>query len=116
MPDAAGAGSLVAHERNRKDAPLFSFLTAKTGPRLPTAPDRIVGRLQFQTDQNALLVRQVTNNLLHGMRQAPDQRGHGNDLVAGGELWLPEQVDDFDFVLAAQVGLANLLQVSKRCD
>jgi hypothetical protein len=40
------------------------------------------------------------------------QRGHGNNLIAGGKLWTLPQVDNFDAIGAPEVFFADLLQVS----
>ena len=73
-------------------------------------------RLDVEPDQHAFLVGQVADDLADRLGQLAHEGRHGEDLVAGGEPRINEQVDDFDVVAPCQVRVAKAPQVLERRD
>src|SRR5262249_32237605 len=69
---------------------------------------------QLQSDQRALGVGQVADDLAHRVGKLAHQRRDGDDLVVLGEARVLEQVDHLDLVAPGEVLLAHLLQVLDR--
>ena len=69
-----------------------------------------------QADEHSLGVREVPDDPAHRLGQPPNQRRYGEDLIAGSELRVLDQVDDLDPVAAGQVLLADLLEIGECFD
>jgi len=65
-----------------------------------------------QPDEDTLGVREVSDDPAHRLGQTADERRHGEDLIARGELGILDQVDDLDPVPPGQVLLADLLEIA----
>src|SRR5437870_4642548 len=66
-----------------------------------------------QSDENTLGVREVSDDLAHGLGQTADQRRHGEDLIPCRELRVLDQVDDLDPVSPGQMLLADSLEIGE---
>src|SRR5690349_14262525 len=73
-------------------------------------------RLDVEADQDALLAGEVADDLADRLGELAHERRHGEDLVAGGELGVDQQVDHLDLVAAGEVLLAHPLQIGERGD
>jgi hypothetical protein len=58
---------------------------------------------------SAVSVGEVADDLAHRRRQLADHRGHGEDLIVGGQARVLEQVHHLDPVVTGQVLLAGAL-------
>ena len=79
----------------------------------PVAVEVTLGRLEIESDQNSLAVREIADDLLDGSRQATNQRRDGDDLITTRQLRIAQQVDDLDSVPATHVGLADLFEIAE---
>lgn len=70
--------------------------------------------MKIQPHNDTLGLGEVANDFLDRRREPSHQGRNGDDLIALGQLWLLQQVDDFDTVLALLLVLANLLEVGDR--
>src|SRR5690242_16372035 len=68
---------------------------------------------QFQSDKGFLPVAKIANDLANRLRQAPDERGNGDDLVIPRPLRFLDQINHFNAVLAGQVDFAKLLEIGE---
>ena len=69
-------------------------------------------QIHAHKQQNA--VGQVPDDRADRLRELPDHRGHGQDLIVGGQPRVFQQIHDLDPVVAGQVLLADTPQVLDR--
>src|SRR5579863_6383816 len=76
--------------------------------------DRSVERAHVKTNQNAFSVRQVADDLLHGLGEFPHQRGDRQNLITLRELRILQQIHHLNPVGARKMRLAQSLEVGER--
>src|SRR6185295_814974 len=102
----------------------YSRRTYRSDAGATAAPSPVTGRspasrgtsssgpdTEIQSDEHALRVREIADDLLDRFWQPSHERGHGEDLVALSELWILHQVDHLDLVPPMEVLLADLPQI-----
>src|SRR5262245_33216529 len=70
----------------------------------------------IEADENAIGVREIADDLAHGLGKPAHERRHREDLIAGGQLRILDQVDDLDPIPPGQMLLADSLQIRERGD
>src|SRR5687768_6734460 len=105
--------------------------TCRAGLRAPARPfrepflrapvrrfDRIIVfsgfLLEIQAEQYLLLVGEIADQAAHRERQFFYQSGDGHDLLATGERWLLEDIDDLQVIFTVEVRLADPFNVFHR--
>ncbi len=75
-----------------------------------------LGRLEIESNQHPLTIREIADDFLDRGRQPSDQSGNGDNLIAACQLRVAQEIDDFDPISASHVRLANLLEIAERRD
>src|SRR5262245_11256429 len=65
----------------------------------------------IEADENAIGVREIADDLAHGLGEPAHERRHREDLIPGRELRVLDQIDDLDPVPPGQMLLADPLQI-----
>jgi hypothetical protein len=73
-------------------------------------------RSDIQPDEDAVSVREVSDDLAHRLGQKPDERRHRENLISGRQLRVLNQVDDLDPVSTLEMLLADPLEIGERLD
>src|SRR5687767_10351634 len=94
------SASSIARRRFSRERSV-SFMSVSMGP-----PAWSRGA-ELEPNQHPLDVREVADDLARRLGQLADQRGNRKDLVVPGELGILQQIDDFHFIAAVQVLLAD---------
>src|SRR5450830_843983 len=106
---ARKASSASASRARRSSSSAASFGPEDLAVITRSSPS--LRRLDIQPDQSPLAIRKVADETPQGRRQFPDQRGHGDDLLAFGQHRLLVDVNHPEVVATLQMLLANLLDV-----
>src|SRR6185503_20086908 len=69
-----------------------------------------------EADENAVGVREITDDLAHGFGQPAHECWYREDLIAGRELRVLDQVDDLDPIPPGQMLFADPLQIGEGGD
>jgi hypothetical protein len=71
---------------------------------------------KIKSHQNPFRIGEIADNFLDWRGQAPDERWHGNDLVATGQRRTFQQINNLDLINAMKVLFAKLFKVFKGAD
>src|SRR5262249_23694373 len=77
----------------------------------PPSCRALMRRTEVETDEDALGVREIADDLLDRHRQTAHQRRDREDLVALSELRIDDQIDHLDAVPAGEMLVTELLQI-----
>ncbi|MEY2525758.1 MAG: hypothetical protein QOE73_529 [Verrucomicrobiota bacterium] len=83
---------------------------------LPSGERIGIVRTEVETDENALDVGEVADDLADRRGQFPYERWYGQNLIALRELRIFQQIDNLDVVAASEVVFADLLEIAKGGD
>src|SRR6185436_18831430 len=72
--------------------------------------------VQSQSDDDALLVREISDDLPHRLGELQDEGRHRHDLIRAREPRILREVDHLDRVLPSQMAIANGFQILERGD
>ena len=69
---------------------------------------------EIEPHKNSLTIGQIANDFLDWMRQTTHERGYRENLVAAGQPWILDQIDDFQLVASLEIVFADPLQIRQR--
>jgi len=73
----------------------------------------MVNRLDIETYQDTLCIRQVADDLFNRLRKLSHKRRQGKDLIAPGQSRCLQQIDNLDGILVFEVFFTDFLQIDK---